>query len=356
MRILQLIDSLQAGGAERMAVNYANALQKKIGYSALCTTREEGQLKAMLLPEVGYKFLGKRKALDFKAILKLRSYVKKNNIEFIHAHSSSYFTAVLLKFVYPRVKIVWHDHYGNSEFLRERKAGMVKLMSLFFSSIISVNKLLKEWAVDNLYCKKVVYLPNFASFSDSDFFEEPTMLNGLENKRILCLANLRRQKGHFFLLDVAEKVKLQYPDWSFHLVGKNFEDDYSNSLRQTIIEKELNKNVFIYGSKDDVQNIIRQSEICILTSESEGLPVALLEYGFNGKAVIMTKVGEIANVINDENGLLVEYGDVKSFVQELSKQILDPELRIRLGQNLRKTIIENYSQEKVLYNYIRLLK
>jgi len=356
MRILQLIDSLQAGGAERMAVNYANALQKKIGYSALCATREEGQLKAMLSPEVSYQFLGKRKALDFKAILKLRSYVKKNNIEFIHAHSSSFFTAVLLKFVYPRVKIVWHDHYGNSEFLRERKAGMVKLMSLFFSSIISVNKLLKEWAVDNLYCKRVVYLPNFASFSDSDFFEEPTMLNGLENKRILCLANLRRQKGHFFLLDVAEKVKLQYPDWSFHLVGKNFEDDYSNSLRQTIIEKELNKNVFIYGSKDDVQNIIRQSEICILTSESEGLPVALLEYGFNGKAVIMTKVGEIANVINDENGLLVEYGDVKSFVEELSKQILDPELRIRLGQNLRKTIIENYSQEKVLYNYIRLLK
>ena len=97
MRILQLIDSLEAGGAERMAVNYANALQKKLGFSALCTTREEGQLKAMLSPEVGYLFLGKKKALDFKAILKLRSYVKKNKIEFIHAHSSSFFTAVLLK-------------------------------------------------------------------------------------------------------------------------------------------------------------------------------------------------------------------------------------------------------------------
>ena len=45
MRILQLIDSLDAGGAERIAVNYANSLTQKVSFSGLVTTRKEGVLK-----------------------------------------------------------------------------------------------------------------------------------------------------------------------------------------------------------------------------------------------------------------------------------------------------------------------
>ena len=57
MRIVQLIDSLDAGGAERMAVNYANALQSKIEFSGLVTTRKEGGLKEQINPKVSYLFL-----------------------------------------------------------------------------------------------------------------------------------------------------------------------------------------------------------------------------------------------------------------------------------------------------------
>ena len=49
MGVLQLIDSLEAGGAERMAVNYANALTEKITISALVATRQEGVLKNELM-------------------------------------------------------------------------------------------------------------------------------------------------------------------------------------------------------------------------------------------------------------------------------------------------------------------
>lgn len=356
MRILQLIDSLEAGGAERMAVNYANALQKEISFSALCATRKEGALKESLSPEVSYIFLDKKKSLDFKALFKLRSFVKTNQIEFIHAHSSSFFTAVLLKFSCPKIKIIWHDHYGNSEFLEKRDAKALKIMSHLFLAVISVNQQLREWAVSQLNCKKVVYLPNFASFENSLVIDEPTFLRGAEHKRIVCLANLRPQKGHLFLLDVAEKIKLIYPDWTFHLVGKDFKDDYSRSLDEAISLKKLIDNVFVYGSKNDVQNIINQADICILTSESEGLPVALLEYGFNKKAVITTDVGEIGTVIADgENGLLIDYQDVMGFVDALSKLILKPELAAGLSQNLYETIIESYSQKGILENYLKLL-
>ena len=56
IKILQLIDSLEAGGAERMAVNYANALCSYAGFGALATTRAEGILKQQLNGSVCYNF------------------------------------------------------------------------------------------------------------------------------------------------------------------------------------------------------------------------------------------------------------------------------------------------------------
>ena len=45
MRILQIIDSLEVGGAERMAVNYANSLAGRVAFSGLAATRAEGPLR-----------------------------------------------------------------------------------------------------------------------------------------------------------------------------------------------------------------------------------------------------------------------------------------------------------------------
>ena len=112
MRIVQIIDSLEAGGAERMAVNYANALANEIDFSALVVTRKEGDLRNQINTNVPYLFLNKGSALDIIALLQLRKFILKNNIEIIHAHGTSFFFAFLLKLVLPSVKLVWHDHLG----------------------------------------------------------------------------------------------------------------------------------------------------------------------------------------------------------------------------------------------------
>src|SRR5690606_1386313 len=113
MRVLQLIDSLRPGGAERMAVNYANGLASRIDASFLCCTRMEGLLKEQLSPEVGYLFLDKKSVFDRKAFLLLKRFIKENRIDLIQAHSSSFFLAVLIKMSLPGIKLVWHDHYGR---------------------------------------------------------------------------------------------------------------------------------------------------------------------------------------------------------------------------------------------------
>src|SRR5688572_18461456 len=93
LRIVQLIDSLETGGAERMAVNYANGLADRIAFSGLVATRNEGGLKTQLTSKVGYLYLNKKNTFDLSAVLRLRKYIVHNKVTHVHAHSSSFFIA-----------------------------------------------------------------------------------------------------------------------------------------------------------------------------------------------------------------------------------------------------------------------
>lgn len=355
MRVVQIIDSLEAGGAERMAVSYANALAQKKDFSGLVATRKEGALLNQINDGVSYLFLKKKSALDLKSVFRLKSFVKKNQIEIIHAHGTSFFLAFLLKLTQPSIKLIWHDHYGDSEFLSKRPMLGLKMAIPFFDGIIAVNQKLKVWAEKELNFNNTIYLPNFPSKETE--IPDHTVLKGIEGKRIVCLANLRVQKNHFLLLEVAKRIKESHPEWSFHLVGKDFRDDYSEQIRRLIIEFDLENTVFLYGSKQDVKNILDQSTIAILTSQSEGLPVALLEYGWHKKPVVVTQVGEISLLIkNGVNGFIVDSKDVNSFNDSLVELIGNEMLRSDFGNALYQIVIENYSEETVMKQYLKWLQ
>ena len=355
MRVLQLIDSLQAGGAERTAVNYANLLSVEIEKSFLCTTRLEGSLKKALNDDVGYLFLNKKRTIDFKALKKLSNFIKTNKITIIHAHSTSYFFATLLKFLNGDVKLIWHDHYGNSEFINTRKYGALKFCSLKFNAIISVNVILKKWAEEKLKCNNIFYLYNTVVAENKEINE--TLLKGEDGKRVICLANLRSQKNHFTLIKAFSEVIKHHMDWTLHLVGKDSEDDYSIKLKTLIKNLKLENQVFIYGSKNDVNNILNQSTIGVLSSDSEGLPLTLLEYGLAKLPIVATNVGYCNKVITSKNeGQLVNSQDVYAFSKALILYINNSELRRQHGKAVYKNVETNFGSKKAITKLISIYK
>ncbi|MBB3123521.1 glycosyltransferase involved in cell wall biosynthesis [Mesoflavibacter sabulilitoris] len=346
MKVLQLIDSLEAGGAERVAVNIANALSAEISKSYLCSTRQEGILKASLDPKVDYFFLNKKRTFDLKAIIKLKSFIKQEQIDIIHAHSSSYFTATLVKLLYPKIKIIWHDHYGNSEFLHQRPKQVLKLCSYFFNHVFSVNQLLASWAERKLYVKSVNYLPNFSVENKQSLV---TQLKGVEGKRIVCLANLRPQKDHINLLHAFKAISHKHQDWTLHLVGKDFEDDYTQSIKQYIKDFMLSGGVFLYGSCPDTSAILKHCDIGVLSSKSEGLPLALIEYGLASLPTIATNVGQCKEVIiNEQTGLLVPSENSNALSEALESYINNSSKREVLGHSLYLHIDKDFSKKAVI--------
>jgi glycosyltransferase involved in cell wall biosynthesis len=355
MKVLQLIDSLNPGGAERVAVNYANSLSKRIEGSYLCATREEGLLKESLSKNVRYLFLNKKSTLDLKAIRKLSRYIKINSVEIIHAHASSFFMASMIKLLNPKLILIWHDHFGNSEFLDGRSTRVLKFSSLFFNHVLCVNAKLETWTKEKLNFKNVAYLPNFAILKKE--IEKTTILKGIDGKRVVCLANLRPQKDHLNLLKAFEPVLKDNSEWTLHLVGQDFNDEYFKTIKNFIQNKQLSNHVFLYGSCSDTVNILKQSTIGVLTSKSEGLPLALLEYGLAKLPVIATNVGDCQKVIsNNEEGLLVEAKNYQVLAEALLTLINDIELRRIVAQNLHTKVSNDFSESRIVESLINIYK
>jgi len=346
MRVLQLIDSLQVGGAERTAVNFANLLTNKIDKSYLCVTRKEGQLNNAIKKDVVYLFLSKKKSLDFLATKKLSRFLKANNISIIHAHSTSYFFATIIKCFNPKIKIIWHDHHGNRVLSNKLNNAVLKLCSYFFSKIIVVNFQLKLWAEENLASKKVYYLPNFSVFNNDD---KITDLKGIKGKRIVYLANFRTPKNHMFLLNVFLNINRSANDWSLHLIGENFSDQYFEQIKKYINNNNLEEQVYIYGLRQDIKYILSQSSIGVLSSSSEGLPLSLIEYGLAKLPVVSTNVGDCNKVITQPSeGILVNSEDLISFSKALLKYINNESLRKEHGEILYKKVITNFDANTVI--------
>lgn len=352
MRVLQLIDTLEAGGAERVAVNLANTLSTKITASFLCATRKEGALKSTVKKEVKYLFLNRTSTIDVKAIRLLSTYVKYNKISLIHAHATSFFMATLIKCLNPKIKLIWHDHYGKSEFLSKRPKAVLKVCSIFFNYIFSVNNQLVNWAKLHLHTSCVSYLPNYAEL---DTISLQTQLEGVVDKRVVCLANLRPQKDHVTLIKAFKEVSKTYPYWSLHLVGQNFKDEYSKSIISLIKTLELGNNVFIYGSCLDISAILNSCNIGVLSSKSEGLPLALIEYALAGLPVVATDVGDCNLVIsNRKYGQLIPSEAILELQNAIEFYIKYPDKAKLTAKSLQQKVKKEFSKETTIHKLMSI--
>lgn len=341
LRVLQLIDSLRPGGAERMAVNTANSLESLVNGSFLCCTRQEGLLKEELKSEVGYIFLNKKSSLDPKAVLKLTRYIRKNKINIIHAHGTSWFLGVLMKLL-SKVKLVWHDHYGESENLEARNIKVLKPLSGYFDGTISVNIVLKRWAEKTLKAERVIHLNNFIVENGikSPF---PKLKGEIDSFKIICVGNIRPQKDHLNLLRAFDIAAVSNRMISLHLIGEDPDTVYSKAVLEEIALSAAADRIFFYGTQKNISKILKQADLGILSSRSEGMPLALLEYGMAALPVVCTNVGQIPEVVGNA-GILVDRNNPEELAQAILSFAENNELCLLKGAELKSKISSRFGE------------
>lgn len=352
MKVLQLIDTLNAGGAERVAVNYANLLADKLEGSFLCTTRKEGVLKKEINQKVGYLFLNKKHTLDLKAVFELKKFVAAHQIDLIHAHATSFFTAVLVKIFYPRIKVVWHDHYGKGEYLNSRPHRVLRVCKYFFDKILTVSRRLEEWNRTKIRHPRVAFFPNFSILN---YQLKQTRLKGENTIKIICTANLRSQKNQLLLLEAFGQVAENRLNLSLHLLGRGFEDDYQQKVSRKIDELTARGlKVYWYGGVPDVAHVLSQANIAVLPSDSEGFPLTLVEYGQMGLPVIATNVGACAEILGSPPcGILIPPQQPGELAKALSLLLDQPEKAKEMGQQLQNRVRTHYLPDTLINQLVQ---
>lgn len=352
VRAIQIIDSLNLGGAETLAVNIANALSDEGYSSSLCVTRLEGDLKESIDKDVEYVFLEKKSKLGFKAIIKLYKYIKKHQINVIHAHSTSILIATIVKFFLGRrTKLIWHVHSGAYVHLKGIKLKVFQLCSFKMQSIITVNQKLLEWS-KKLHAKQTVLLHNFPSFVNKS---KTTILKGKEGRRIISVAGLRKEKDHLMLLKSFSLIKDEVKDWTLHIIGRDYKDSYAKNLYDYVKENDLETKVFFYGAVTDVKYVLSQADIGVLSSESEGFPISIVEYGLMKLPVLVTDVGELSVIVNDER-VISKPKFEEEYAQKLQRLIEDKALREEISTKFHRKVEKEYSKKSFLKKLLNTYK
>lgn len=152
-----------------------------------------------------------------------------------------------------------------------------------------------------------------------------------KNFDIISVTNFSRAKRLDIFLKIVKKIKEDYPEIKTLVIGggkgKTIFQKYRNKMG-------LNRNVEFLGYTNHVDAYLMRSKIFILTSEIEGLPMAMLEAMSLGIPCVVPDVGDIKDVaINEHNALVVNPLDVENFVIAVKRLLTEPNLYRRLSEN-----------------------
>jgi glycosyltransferase involved in cell wall biosynthesis len=171
-------------------------------------------------------------------------------------------------------------------------------------------------------------------------------------RRVLFLAWLHKDKGILDLLRAIPIVLRFVPEATFVIAGSGIAggedaDSLMGLARALRIDQSLRFPGWVDGSEKD--NLLRQSDVFVLPSYFEALPVGVLEAMACGVPVVATSVGGIPDVIEDRvNGLLVEPGQPDALARAIVTILTDDALRSRLREAARSDVRKRFSTESVI--------
>jgi glycosyltransferase involved in cell wall biosynthesis len=352
--VMHIIDTLSAAGAERVAVNMVNALPRDRYVTHLCTTRADGPLESSVASDVKRLRLNRRFSLDLSAIARLRHYIRENDIQIVHAHSSALFITRLAT-VALTTRVIWHAHYGRYA-SEDQRAWRYRVATAGIAGVITVNKDMAAWCCRRLSMPSdsVWYLPNPVAFPKRQ--PEPAAdVPGTKGSRIVCVANFRPEKDHRTLLRAMALVIGRVPSAQLILVGKTNDQAYRNSIENEIIRLGLTDNVLILGERSDIPAILSGCDIGVLSSSSEGLPMSLLEYGVAGLPAVATDVGQCGDVLDGGRaGYLVPAASASELAEAFLGLLTSEAKRRDLAETFRKRVKEKFSSDTVLTQVCRI--
>ena len=260
-----------------------------------------------------------------------------------------------------RRKIVYHLH-NRSMMERQDKWLDVLMCKILFKNtdVILLSKYLYPEIQKYVPENRVHYCPNgIPELSKTIFSREK---KNSEEVQILFLSNLMKAKGVFVLLEAC-KI-LQEKQLPFYCTFIGAESDITTEMFQTkVAELGLSDNVHYAGKKygEEKKQAFSEADIFAFPTLNETFGLVNLEAMQFSLPIVSTMEGGIPDVIEDgKTGFLVEKGNTQALADKLEDLIIDPSLRLKMGNSGRKRYEEKFTLKAfekcfttVLYDLIK---
>ncbi len=339
-RVLHVIGSLQAGGAEQVVTEYAKRHDRSRYEPEICCVLSAGPLAdSVEASGVPVHVLGRRSRFDLRAIARLARIIRRGRFDVVHNHNFTALMAGLPAAILGRARAVVRTEHNVVRTGGSTRRYLSRAAALREDAQIAVSAAVRRTHTE---CGR---LPG------SRFV---TVLNGIDNERlvptadrasvrrelglpddaVVCLniGSLTAQKNRRTLLDAAARLS-DIEALRVLVVGSGPERE---RLEARAGELGLSRRVLFLGQRLDIPDLLAASDIFVLSSDWEGLPITILEAMASGIPCVATAVGGVPEALADGvTGVTVEPGDPGALAEGIRALAQDPELRARMAAAAR---------------------
>ena len=205
----------------------------------------------------------------------------------------------------------------------------------------SAVRILRE---ERVSAPQIVMIPNGIDLAAHSCVRSPGPI-----RRIVTVANLRREKNHEALIAAAALLASSRPELRYRIVGDGPRRAELEALARA---RGVADRIEFLGHQEDVPSLLAGADLFVLPSRSEAFPNGAIEAMAAGLPVVASDVGGLRDLIDDgRTGLLVPPANPEALAAAIESLVADPARAAALGAAARDEIESRYSFERMLRDF-----
>ena len=294
---------------------------------------------------------------DLKALFKLVNLIRTFKPDIVHTHTAK--AGVLGRIAsilsgHKSIRIhTFHGHLLHGYFGKFKTLLVIYLeraLALSTTKIFAVGSKVKDDLVNVKIAPKdkFIVMPPGLELRDMPTRHEALKSLGLDPSKIYCsfIGRITQIKRPDRFLSVVENSKKRNLNLHFIVAGAG------DLLEETIANsKTRDLPITFLGWREDIETILSASDIVILTSDNEGMPLSLIQAGIAGRPVVTTNVGSVGEIIEDGvSGYITDFNP-DQLSNSLEKLSTDPDLRNSMGKAAVELTTTNFGVMRLVNNH-----
>jgi glycosyltransferase involved in cell wall biosynthesis len=342
-----LVDSFGAGGAERIAVEVAAALDRERYSPLVVATRHGGPLENVLKrAEVDYVVLGRQRGFSPRKYLRAHRLLR--NVDLIHSHKlgSNIWGALLTRTT--GVPLVSREPTFSGVRSLVRTYGYRWWIAPVARRIICPSRIVAQSLYDEGVAPELVeVIPNGVRLDAALPRQEARAELGLDPDAFVVgiVARLREEKAHEVLFRAAAQLRQEGREVTVCVVG---DGPRRPALAEVATSLGLDDSVVWAGERAEAKRLPAAFDVGVICSDFEGLPVAALETLAAGVPMVCTAVGTLPEMLSDGAGVTVPVRDHVALGCAIARFVDDPSAAAQAGACARDLVQRDYDFDRMV--------